>query len=989
MTASHVKEIHVSHATIAPMSPRQKTCRRMHPFFVLAISISGVASPTVADEIQFNRDIRPILSDKCFHCHGPDSVARQADLRLDSLEAVLAKRESGTVVVPGKPAVSELILRITHEDPDQRMPPADSGRTLTADQVDLLRRWVEQGAAWQKHWSFISPQRHEPPPVSANARVESPIDQFVLAELARRGLEPPERASQTTLIRRVTQDLTGLPPTIAEIDAFLNDSSPQAYEKVVDRLLESPHYGERMAMVWLDAARYADSHGYSLDRRRVMWPWRDWVIEAYNDNKPFDQFVREQIAGDLFPDATISQQVATGFNRNHPIQSEGGVIDEEYRVETVVDRVETTSAVFLGLTMGCSRCHDHKYEPITQKEFYQFYSFFNNVPESAHVGNSDNQADRPFIKAPTAMMRLRRQTVEQQIAALEKEAKDSKPPAKTLTTQVWIDDELPKGAEPFGNGGGPQEFKFVDKSEDEGRHPVFHGSKSSFRKSEGRGQHGFHNAKPGLSVAGEAKLFAYVYLDPDNPPQQIMLQWNTGATWEHRAYWGGNHIPWGKDNSTSRKRMGDLPELGKWVRLEVDAAQVGLAAGAMITGWAFTQFNGTVHWDNAGIETFELTGPAAEIARLKAELTTLEASAPTVMVMAEMKPPRKTFVLSRGQYDKPTEEAVEPGLPAALGKLPADAPLNRLALADWLVAVDNPLTARVAVNRYWQMYFGYGLVKTPEDFGTQGEPPSHPEMLDWLATEFVRTGWDVKAMQKLIVMSSTYRSSSRASKELIELDPENRLFARGPRFRLPAELMRDNALAVSGLIVKEIGGPSVRPYQPPGLWDDVVYGNAPRFKQDHGDSLYRRSLYIYWKRSVPPPNLQAFDAPSREACTLRRSRTNTPLAALVLMNDPTFIEAARLLGERTMKEGGDTTEKRLAHMHRLVLGRPATEIEAKEVFKVWADLKSDYAQQPKRAAELLKIGETPRDEALDTIEAAAYTAIANAYFSLDETITRN
>jgi hypothetical protein len=951
----------------------------------VCVAAALLCNALLAAEIQFNRDVRPILSDKCFHCHGPDNVAREADLRLDTMESAYADRDGGRAIVPGKPELSELISRITHEDPDQRMPPEDSGRNLTANEIETLKRWVEQGAKWQKHWSFITPQRGEPPAVQSRESVQNAIDQFVVADLERRGLALPASASRTTLIRRVTQDLTGLPPTIAEIDEFLNDDSSRAYEQLVDRLLESPHYGERMAIVWLDAARYADSHGYSLDRRRVMWPWRDWVIDAYNRNLAFDEFVREQIAGDLLPGATISQQVATGFNRNHPIQSEGGVINEEYRVETVVDRVETTSAVFLGLTMGCSRCHDHKYEPISQKEFYQFYAFFNNVPESAHVGNSDNQADRPFIKAPTAKTQSQRRDIERELAQLDKELKNAKeksPPK--MTSQIWIDDELPAGAEPFGNGGGPQEFKFVDKAD----HPVFHGTRSSYRASEGRGQHGFHNAKPGLPAGLNSKLFTYVYLDPKNPPQQIMLQWNDGRSWEHRAYWGGNHIAWGTDNSTSRLRMGDLPELGKWVRLEVDAAQVGIA-GSTITGWAFTQFDGTVYWDNAGIVDVEPNAVATKIARLKTELASLDGEAPTVMVMAEMNPPRKTFVLARGQYDQPTDQEVQAGVPAVLGALPDGAPRDRLALADWLVAVENPLTARVAVNRYWQMYFNHGLIKTPEDFGTQGGPPSHPELLDWLATEFVRTGWDVKAMQKLIVMSATYRADSRVTKELIELDPENRLLTRGPRFRLSAELIRDHALSVSGLLVKNIGGPSVRTYQPPGLWDDVVYGNAPRFKQDHGDKLYRRSMYIYWKRSVPPPNLQALDAPSREACTLRRSVTNTPQGALVLMNDPTFVEAARMLAERSIREGGSTSHKRLEYMGRLVLGRTMTAKEMQMIHEVWSDLKTDYAKKPEAAKSLMEIGEFPRDETLNVVEVAAFTAIANAYLSLDETITRN
>lgn len=965
----------------------------------LLLALGLLASASLADDYQFNRDVRPILSDNCFQCHGPDRATREADLRLDDEASALADRDGAPVIVPGDSEASELIARITAEDPDVRMPPPDSGKQLTANQIKILRGWVDQGAKWEKHWAFIAPQSVDPPAVQHRDRVRNPIDQFVFAELERRGLAIPPTAEKRRLIRRVSQDLIGLPPTEKEIQEFLDDTSADAYEKLVDRLLESPHYGERMAMQWLDAARYADSHGYSLDRRRVMWPWRDWVIEAYNANMPFDQFVIEQLAGDLLPDATVAQQVATGFNRNHPIQSEGGVIDEEYRVETVVDRVETTSAVFLGLTMGCARCHDHKYESISQREFYQFFAFFNNVPESAHVGNRDNQADRPFIKALSREQRQRRGQMVRRIALLKRQLAEerTKSPAERTTekmaettTTVWVDDRIPDGAQAFGNGSGPQEFRFVTAPD----HPVLLGEKSSFRKSQGLGQHGFQNASDGLKISESARLFAYVFVDPADPPQQIMLQWNVDGSWEHRAYWGDNQIDWGKDKTSSRRRLGDLPEAGKWVRLEVDPAKVGIQPGQVVNGWAFTQFGGTLHWDNAGMEAEKLTGPAAEIAELEQQLAKLDVDAPTVMVMSEMSPRRKTYILARGQYDRPTEEEVQANVPAALGALPADLPADRLALARWLVSADNPLTARVAVNRYWQLFFGDGLVSTPEDFGTQGAVPSYPQLLDWLAVEFRRSGWNVKQFQKQIVMSATYRASSRVTPELLELDPQNRLLARGPRFRLAAELIRDHALATSGLLVRDIGGPSVRPYQPPGLWDDVVYGNAPRFQQDHGEKLYRRSLYTYWKRSVPPPNLQALDAPSREACTLRRSRTNTPQAALVLMNDPTFVEAARVLAPRALREAPATPAGRLDFLFRTILGRPPQGQEAERVLAAWRDLKSSYEKDPRQARELLGVGEAPRAElspaeAADEVELATLAAVANALYSTAEAITRN
>ena len=966
--------LQTSHRAGTPMKPHTQTSL-LSIILIVTVNLPGRAR---AQQIEFNRDIRPILSDRCFHCHGPDSATRKGDLRLDQQDAAL------TVLTPGSVTKSELIARITHQEADQRMPPPDSGRKLTESEIELLRRWVEQGAQWQEHWSFVRPKQPPLPAVKNQSWIKNPIDRFVLSKLESAGVRPASQATRTTLIRRVTFDLIGLPPTLAETDAFLADRSPQAFERVVDRLLASPHYGERMATEWLDAARYADSHGYSLDRRRVMWPWRDWVIKAYNDNMPFNQFTIEQIAGDLLPNATVAQQVATGFNRNHPIQSEGGVINEEYRVETVVDRVETTSAVFLGLTMGCGRCHDHKYEPVTQQEFYRFYAFFNNVPETAHVGNRDNDQDKPFLAAPSVLQKEQISQLEQQIATAELELKSSTTPQSKPVESIWIDDALPPGAQPFGNGSGPQEFLFV-RADD---HPVHSGKKSSQRTSTGLGQHGFQNAQP-LMVSQDAKLFTWVYLDPQNPPKEIMLQWHGANGWNHRAYWGGNHINWGAEKSPSRLPMGPLPQAGEWVRLEVNAAAVGLPQGSQINGWAFTQFDGSVHWDSAGIVTVPQSPAAAKLTVLRTELQAIRSEAPTVMVMTEMNPRRKTYVLTRGQYDQPSTVEVKPGIPAVLGALPDEANANRMTLAQWLVSPQNPLTARVAVNRYWQMYFGTGLVKTPEDFGTQGVPPTHPGLLDWLATKFVQSGWDVKAMQKLIVMSATYQQSAKMTPEQLERDPKNRLLARGARFRLPAEMIRDNALAISGLMVNRLGGPSVRPYQPPGLWKDVVYSNVPKWAQDHGDKLYRRSLYTYWKRSVPPPNLQMFDAPSREACVLQRSRTNTPLAALVLMNDPTFVEAARRLGERAMIEAGATDEERLTLLFRLATSRRMTAEERPLVRDVLARARRHYGDNPDEATKLLQVGESPFNESLDTVESASFATIATVLLNLDETITRN
>lgn len=963
---------------------RKSPDRSWHRVTLFLLATCSVIRPAqAAEELSFNRDIRPILSEKCFHCHGPDSVSREADLRLDT--------ETGlrSVTTADGTNVAELLRRITHQDPDQVMPPPDSGWELTAAEMERLQLWIRQGAAWQQHWAFLPPVRPTPPEISGVVHVRNPVDQFIVARLAAAGLKPAAPADRTTLIRRVTFDLTGLPPTPADVDAFLQDDSPQAWERVVDRLLASPQYGERMATIWLDAARYADSHGYSLDRRRVMWPWRDWVISAFNQNLPFDQFTVEQIAGDLLPDATIAQQVATGFNRNHPIQSEGGVIDEEYRVETVVDRVETTAAVFLGLTLGCARCHDHKYDPVSQKDFYQFYALFNNVPETAHVGNRDNDADKPMLQAASVLQQTQISHLQELItaaeAALQQQQQTAQlPPVET----VWIDDELPAGANAFGNGGGPQEFRFVGSD----AAPVLSGKRVSQRASDGRGQHGFEGAQP-LTIPAGTKLFTWVYLDSDNPPQEIMLQFNGPNGWEHRAWWGKNLIEWGTDGSSSRLPMGPLPDTGKWVRLEVDAAAVGLTPGSQITGWAFTQYDGLVRWDKSGIVSTPVSPAAARLHELRAELQTLQQDLPTVMVMAELSPRRPTHILTRGQYDQPSSVEVQPQLPEVLGVLTPSHPdrqhADRLSLAQWLVSEQNPLTARVTVNRLWQMCFGAGLVSTPEDFGSQGTLPTHPELLDWLATEFVRSGWDTRAMLRLLLTSATYRQSSEITQEHLAVDPRNQLLSRSARFRLPAEMLRDNALSVSGLLESRIGGPSVLPYQPPGLWDDVVYGNVPRFQQDHGWKLYRRSLYTYWKRSVPPPNLQILDAPSREACVLQRSRTNTPLTSLVLMNDPTFVEAARCLAERALREVTGDDEQRVRWLFRVTTSRVPNDRELQLLLAAVQHSRERYLADPQAAEQLMTVGESAWDQQLECTEIAAFSSICSALLNTDEVISRN
>ena len=1024
---------------------------------ILGLLLFTSGLPSLAEEqakIDFAREIRPILSNRCFVCHGPDENTREADLRLDRRDGAFADLGGYQAVVPGKPEESEVFLRISEKDEDMRMPPAET-EPMPAEEIALIRKWIEAGAPWQDHWAFVKPEEPALPTVKQKEWVRNPIDHFVLECLEKEGLTPKPAADKTTLLRRVTFDLTGLPPTLEEVDAFLADESPKAYEKVVDRLLASERYGEHAARYWLDVARYGDTHGLHLDNERSMWLYRDWVINALNDNKPFDEFTIEQLAGDLLAEPTVEQKIASGFNRCNVTTSEGGAINEEFLMRYAVDRVETTGTVWLGLTVGCAVCHDHKFDPISQKEFYQLYAFFNSTSEKAMDGNALLPA--PILKVPNPEQAEQQAKYGTEIAAVEGEIKaalaeiDYKDPLEGATPEtlepkdfVWIDEALPAGAQPQGDGANP--FQLVSLSE----RPVHHGEKVSTRTADGRSQHFFTGAKPELVIGAGDVLFAHVFLDPENPPREIMLQWNDGS-WEHRAFWGEDVIDWGRVDTASRRRMGDLPEAGKWVRLDIPVGKVGLKPGAKVNGWAFTQFGGTVLWDTAGIRTrtpqagqgyeshraWELaigkgaslpkplqailkkkaedrneeekkqlrehfltdvySGARATIGPLQAKLDgvkkkadALDKQIPATLVSEELKEPRQAHVMKRGQYDQPGE-AVSRGVPTILPPMPADAPKNRLGFAQWLVGKDNPLPARVTVNRYWQRYFGVGLVKTSEDFGSQGEQPTHPKLLDWMAVEFQRSGWDVKHMQRLIVTSATYRQSSKATPEEYAADPENRLLARGPRFRLDAEAVRDNALAVSGLLVERIGGSSVKPYQPLGIWKAVGYtsSNTANFKQDHGDSLYRRSLYTFWKRTAPPPTLQMLDAPTRETCTARRSRTNTPLAALALMNDVQFFEAARGLAERAIAEAGPAVKDRAAYAFRLATARLPSDQEIDILVRQYEVQLAAYRGDVEAAKKVLSVGESPVPEELDPVELAAWTLVANVILNLDETMTKN
>jgi hypothetical protein len=1027
--------------------------------------LAGLAA---ADEplpatVEYSRDVRPILSDACYHCHGPDAGRRKAGLRLDNEAGALGElRGGGRAIVPRKPQDSELVRRITADDEQERMPPPKSGRKLTARQIALLRRWVEQGAKWQRHWAFLPPRRPELAPVQHAAWPHNGIDHFVLARLEREGLNPSPRADHTTLLRRVTLDLTGLPPTPAEVDAFLADASPNAYEKVVDRLLASPRYGERMAARWLDAARYADTNGYQNDGERYMWRWRDWVLDAFNANMRFEQFTVEQLAGDLLPQPTLSQRIATGFNRNHRANGEGGIIPEEYAVEYVVDRVDTTATVWLGLTMGCARCHDHKYDPIRQREFYQVFAFFNNVPERGKAIKYGNSP--PFIKAPTPQQLRRLEELDRQVR--EAEAKWSrlqpmldqslagwektrpKLPPTPWTPRQGLLAHLPLGA--TGKGcfhDGEASFVAGRKGravDFDGRRFVDVGDAGSFgyydkfslagwvrqrgaeggvivsrmadvAEGEGYSLHLVHgrlqvnlvkrwlddalrveterSLEPGrwhhvLATYDGSRVAAGVKVYIDGRPEKLRaLLDDLNQSFETKEPFriGGGGGPVGRFHGAIQdvRVYGEviLPERALVIATPESIDEIlGIPSDRRSPG----QVRKLRAWFVDNRASDEVRHAADDLDRLRRRHQQFFESIPTTMVMEEMPRPRDTFVLVRGEYDKRGEK-VTPGVPAVLGTLPPAMPKNRLGFARWLVDPSNPLTARVAVNRFWQMYFGTGLVKTVEDFGSQGEWPTHPELLDYLATEFIASGWDVKAMQRRIVTSATYRQASRVTPQLWQRDPENRLLARGPRVRLSAETIRDQALFVSGLLAERLGGPSVKPYQPPGLWKELTDTD---YVADHGEGLYRRSLYTFWKRTVAPPTMMTFDASPRETCVVREARTNTPLQALALMNDVAFVEAARMFAQRAMREGGPTPEGRVARAFRLATARTPRPAENKVLLEALEYHRARYRQHKATAPRLLAVGEAPADWRLDAPELAAYTAVCSLILNLDEVVTK-
>ncbi len=1045
--------------------------------YIVALFSQVSANTTENKPVDFDRDIRPILSDNCFTCHGPDDKKRMAELRLDSKEGAFA---STGVIVPGSAAKSRLYQRISAKSPEMRMPPLESGHKLTEAQIETVRRWIDEGAKWEVHWAYMNPRRADLPKVKTPRWVRNPIDHFILARLEKEQLAPSPEADKVTLLRRVYLDLTGLPPTLAEMDAFLADRSPEAYEKLVDRLLASPHYGERMAMPWLDLARYADTHGYHIDSHRDMWAWRDWVIRAFNQNKPFDQFTIEQLAGDLLPNATTEQKIASGFNRNHMINFEGGAIPEEYQVEYVVDRVETTANTWMAMTLGCARCHSHKYDPITQKEFYQFFAFFNTVAEQGLDGRTGNA--NPVLALPTDEQKARLEALNAAIKLKETSLADEQvKPLQTEWEKIFrlkTADSLKQGLAAYYQ----LDSNFNDSSghEQHGKKlrgdPTFGGGSiakaigfdGDSHVSFGNVQLLKHNQPGSLAVwikgAGNQPIHILQKIESADNRQgfemmfedfnligiqywaaRLTLNFSSGdkrqalriRTKERFPMGGWHHLALNYDGSgkaTGIKlfingKLQDLdilqdtltgtaetnddlqvgsPQLGKPFKGQLDDLRVynrllsaseieQLAIQSPIQDILLRIFGKRSTEQSARVRDYFLTYVAPdtmrndylELNKLKRERDELNKQVLTTMVMNEMERPRETFVLGRGDYRNKTDK-VRAGVPAVLPPLPSWTVRNRLTLAKWLVDPANPLTARVAVNRFWQLIFGHGIVKTSEDFGSQGEPPVHPELLDWLATEFMRTGWNVKAMMKMLVTSATYRQSSKVTPALIERDPENRLLARGARLRLPAEIVRDNALAVSGLLNDKIGGASVFPYQPKGLWEEMAFGDgfsAQEYKPSSGADLYRRSMYTFWKRTVPPAAMATFDAPDREKCTGRRSLTNTPLQALVLLNDPTYIEAARVLAERALLEGKDTTS-RISYAFRLATSRKPSLKELTVLNELLTAQLAHYREDKNAAVQLLSEGESKPNAKLDAGELAAWTIVTSAILNLDETITK-
>ena len=1022
------------------------------------VLVQGPAS-AVESPLRFDRDIRPLLSENCYACHGPGT--QEAGLRLDSAAEAGRELSSGSrAVVAGDTVASEAIARIRSTDPDTIMPPPQAKKTLSAEQIALLERWIAEGGVYEAHWSFRPVVRPEPPTVADTAAMH-PVDRFIEARVAEAGLPLNGEADRGTLIRRATFALTGLPPTPAEVEAFLADPGGDAYERLVDRLLASPHHGEEMARHWLDAARYGDTHGLHFDNERHMWAYRDWVVNAFNANLPFDQFTIEQLAGDLLPNPTRDQQTATGFSRCNVTTNEGGSIDAELLFRYAVDRTATVTNTWLGLTGQCAVCHSHKFDPISHKEFYSLYAFFNSAADPGFDGNL--AATKPVLALPTPDQEKKlaeldaaipdlRKALDEAIAALSytDPATLDPRPQPTRTETLWLDEEFPPGADVKSSAGQTRWVVGGDPGD------VFTGQRSLEITAIGIGQEYYQSGAAPITIATDAEIVAHVWLDPANPPKAVMVQFHAGD-WEHRAVWGDPHaISFGTPETPSRFHAGPLPAAGSWVRIAVPAAKLGLTSQTPITGIACTQFDGHARWDALGmvatddpttspqrsflawwkertgkdtlddvpadLRSIVKQGPenttkpedvekirhfwlgkvwADQPADLKQASVSFETKTKArealdkeivrTLVFNELPTMRDSFVMLRGAYDKPGEKVAR-GTPAFLPALEVaqGATPSRLDLAKWLVSAEQPLTPRVAANRLWQQLFGTGLVKTSEDFGLQGEPPSHPELLDWLAAEYRQSGWDTRWIVRMLVTSRAFRRASGVTPEHLAADPENRLLARGPRIRLDAEQIRDQALAVSGLLVPTLGGRGVRPYQPDNIWEPLALpaSDTSSYRRDTGDALYRRSLYVFFKRTAPPPFMVNFDASNREQFCARRERSNTPLQALQLMNDVQHVEAARVLAERTIAAAGDDAA-RIEWLFRVVLARTPEPGEAAVVTQTLAGHRARYAADAEAARKVVAHGESKPKAGIPTEELAAWTLVGNMVLNLDEALTRN
>lgn len=1002
--------------------------------FALTLLATSFSASFADDAVQFNRDIRPILSEKCWLCHGPDAEHREADLRLD-LES--EAKQQGIFSEPVEK--SNFQSRITSTDPDTQMPPPESGKSLTDNEIKLLKRWQQQGATYEGHWAFSPPKSVAPKKEPNDTWSQNPIDRFVLQRLRKEKLSPAVEADKYTLLRRVALDLTGLPPTKAQIEAFETDKSMNAYERVVDRLLDSNQYGEHMARFWLDAARYADTNGYQYDLEREQWVWRDWVIHALNTNMPFDQFTIEQLAGDLIPGATDQQKLATGFHRNHPITIEGGVIDEEYRTEYVVDRVATTATVWMGLTMTCSRCHDHKYDPISQKDFYRFFAFFNNVSERGLNGfNPKAQVPSPYLTHQLKEANEATNAAEQQLnqaakrSGLTMNQLQQPPSIKDKWSIVVPNEMISKGNATFtakedksvlltGPNIPNDSYELVIKTDEK----IISAIRIEALRDASTVNGGAGRGSNGNFVLSEVEVEA---ASPDKPTRFKKVDIARAEADYSQANYSVNLAIDGKIDRTGWAVDGNTKPEDRTAIFSFEEP-VGFANGTILRvrmkheyggSHQIARFRTAVHLSNTAptplalskilakpvaqrseTETRELRNwwllsqgssevreAVNQLKQLEARRSQLSSGYPATMVMNELPTPRKTHVLIRGEYDKLGEE-VHSETPQTLPPMPADFPRNRLGLARWLVMPEHPLTARVTVNRLWQQFFGTGIVKTAADFGSQGDWPSHPELLDWLAINFVNSGWDIKALLKQIVMSSTYRQSGVTTKQALQQDPENRLLSRGPRLRLDAEVIRDSALFASGLLSARVGGPSVFPYHPTGLWQEINNrpGYSRTYKQDSGEKLYRRSMYTFWKRTVPPPSMSAFDAPEREYCQISRSRTNTPLQAFVMLHDPQFVEAARHLAGRILESNGDDMQK-IRYGFQRCNTRPPTDRETAVLLAELNERRKQYISSTEAAKQLLAVGESKIDSSTPLSELAAWTSVARVMMNLSEFVTK-